>query len=379
MRIAIIHNLAEGGALRRLRELTPHLAGEVQEFTLSGSTVVTPNPTVTRFQEHAPRARRVLRPVLRYSDLLLLMKAWSRVIEQVQRWNPDLVFANPCRFVQAPPSLARLKTPVVYYCDEPRRATYDPEAVATTNSSTNSIYRPLRKKLADLDRRSVLSAQSVLTNSEHTAREILNAYGVRARVLRLGVSSAFVRPAHESSRRHLLSVGTLIPSKGHDLVIAAAAQSGLRLPVVLVAPRPSSTEESRLRRLAHHAGVELHVHVAVSDAELRTAYQEAFATLYLARMEPLGLASLESQACGTPVIVSDEGGLRETVRDGETGFVVPRSADGAARALSLLIRPDVRDRVTAALASQTVLRWEDTARHLNELLNLDLYRRGSEN
>ena len=39
--------------------------------------------------------------------------------------------------------------------------------------------------------------------------------------------------------------------------------------------------------------------------------------------EGLGLAALEAAACGLPVIVGDSGGAPETVRDGDTGFVVP--------------------------------------------------------
>ena len=39
--------------------------------------------------------------------------------------------------------------------------------------------------------------------------------------------------------------------------------------------------------------------------------------------EGLGLAAIEAAACGLPVVVGDSGGAPETVRDGETGFVVP--------------------------------------------------------
>ena len=47
--------------------------------------------------------------------------------------------------------------------------------------------------------------------------------------------------------------------------------------------------------------------------------------LRLAGLNPegLGLAALEAAACGLPVIVGDSGGAPETVRDGDTGFVVP--------------------------------------------------------
>ena len=54
--------------------------------------------------------------------------------------------------------------------------------------------------------------------------------------------------------------------------------------------------------------------------------------------EGLGLAALEAASCGLPVIVGDSGGAPETVRDGETGFVVPsRDHQQLAERLSWLL------------------------------------------
>jgi phosphatidylinositol alpha-1,6-mannosyltransferase len=55
--------------------------------------------------------------------------------------------------------------------------------------------------------------------------------------------------------------------------------------------------------------------------------------------EGLGLAALEAAACGLPVIVGDSGGAPETVREGETGYVVP-SGDHALLAERLMLLLD---------------------------------------
>jgi phosphatidylinositol alpha-1,6-mannosyltransferase len=59
--------------------------------------------------------------------------------------------------------------------------------------------------------------------------------------------------------------------------------------------------------------------------------------------EGLGLAALEAAACGLPVIVGDSGGAPETVRDGETGFVVPSNDHAllAERLILLLENPSL--------------------------------------
>jgi glycosyltransferase involved in cell wall biosynthesis len=96
--------------------------------------------------------------------------------------------------------------------------------------------------------------------------------------------------------------------------------------------------------------VELDIRTQISDDELRMLYQTAQATLYLAEGEPLGLASLEAQACGCPVVVADEGGLPETVVPGQTGFVVSRDPRAAGRALDALADQAARHAMARAAA-----------------------------
>ena len=124
-----------------------------------------------------------------------------------------------------------------------------------------------------------------------------------------------------------------------------------------------------MHAIARELGIDLSVKVGVPDLELRDLYREAVATMYLAVAEPLGLVSLEAQACGCPVIVSNEGGLPETLRQGITGWSVPRSPDAAAATLTELEDPGLRARMSeAAAAHGSSFGWDASVRELERLL-----------
>lgn len=392
MRIAVVHNLRSGGAARRLsgtlKALTAHPDLIIREFTLStaidlgyrpngaadeagspaGLARVEPASRVA-FKSAADTAARWLRPPMRYADLLRLRAAWRETATRVNNWRPDAVFASPCGISNAAPSaLQRIAAPILYYCDEPRRADYEPAARASTNAATRPLYGPLRAAMRHDDRAAIKAARLLATNSAYSAAGIRAAYNRHAEVVPPGIAGVFTPAARPVQVRHILSVGTLIPSKGHDLVVSAVGRAGVDLPVLVVAPRPNPTEERRLQDLAAKVGVRLQIKVAVSDSELAELYRSAFVTLYLARAEPLGLASLESQACGTPVIVADEGGLGGTVVDSVTGYRVRRQAEAVAERLAKLGRGALRDQLAEQCARTPPLRDADAAQTVLRLL-----------
>jgi glycosyltransferase involved in cell wall biosynthesis len=333
MRVAVVHNLRRGGALRRLEGQLAELDADVREFMLSTGVSVTDDPVVVRHEEAATRAPRLLRPPVRYVDLVRLERSWAAMAGPLADWRPDVVFANPCHaLLGAPPVLSRLGSSTVYYCDEARRVDYEDAARDSTNPATRALYGALRARERTLDRRGLAAATQVVTNSAYTADKIRRAYGRRAAVVPPGLADVF-SPGEAGARRHFLSVGTLIPSKGHDLAIESVARSRISLPVHIVAPRRDEAEMERLSELARQSSVAVTFAFGVSDIELRDAYRRAVVTLYLSREEPLGLVSLESQACGTPVVVADDGGLPSTILEGVTGWAVPRTAEAAGRRL----------------------------------------------
>jgi glycosyltransferase involved in cell wall biosynthesis len=132
--------------------------------------------------------------------------------------------------------------------------------------------------------------------------------------------SAFIR-----LRRHL-GHGTLVMCGSEDVV---ADLDDLRL------------LRSELEERATRAGIASSVRfMAFSREQIATAYRAADLVWYpTLDEEPLGLVPIEAMACGTPVIVTASGGMRETVRDG-CGLVVDRGDAEALATAALRVLTD---------------------------------------
>jgi glycosyltransferase involved in cell wall biosynthesis len=97
---------------------------------------------------------------------------------------------------------------------------------------------------------------------------------------------------------------------------------------------------ARLESTARNAGVEDHVHfLEFERVKIDEAYRSSDLIWYpTIDEEPLGLVPLEAMACGIPLVVSDSGGMKETVVHGETGLIVPkRDARALAEAACTLL------------------------------------------
>jgi glycosyltransferase involved in cell wall biosynthesis len=174
--------------------------------------------------------------------------------------------------------------------------------------------------------------------SESTAADLV-ARGVpreHVRVIYNGVDSTFYTPA-EGTRApvpHFAYLGRLKRYKGVDTVIRAFAQLAHRDAVLEIAGK--GDHEPALRRLA--ASLDLGERVRflgfVTEDEKLALLRRAWALALASPKEGWGITNLEAAACGTPVVASDSPGIRESVRDGETGLLVPHG-DVAAMAAAM--------------------------------------------
>jgi D-inositol-3-phosphate glycosyltransferase len=133
----------------------------------------------------------------------------------------------------------------------------------------------------------------------------------------------------------LLQLGRMVPRKGVDNVIRSLARleadHGIRARLLVVGgasrdPDPETTPElARLASIAESEGVREQVtFVGRRDrAELATYYNAADIFVSTPWYEPFGITPLEAMACGIPVVGSRVGGIKFSVRDGETGYLVP--------------------------------------------------------
>ena len=92
-----------------------------------------------------------------------------------------------------------------------------------------------------------------------------------------------------------------------------------------------------MRALAAQSGVNFELKLRIDDSELIDLLNRARVMLYAPRLEPFGLAPLEANACGLPVIAVAEGGVRETILDGINGLLVEHDPDSMGTAIERLL------------------------------------------
>jgi glycosyltransferase involved in cell wall biosynthesis len=183
------------------------------------------------------------------------------------------------------------------------------------------------------------SANRVLTNS-HFTREIhlLNAV-IDCKVVYYGVDIDAFKPDQQAHPSYVLSVASLDFFRGHQDVIEAIGKIPIEIrPMLVIATL--GTDATRIQTLKSQAlelGVDLSFTHGQTSQEMQKIYSGARLLISAPILEPLGMIVLEAMACGVPVIGVKEGGLRETILDGITGYLIERDPDIMAEAISTLL------------------------------------------
>jgi teichuronic acid biosynthesis glycosyltransferase TuaC len=181
------------------------------------------------------------------------------------------------------------------------------------------------------------------------------------RVHHTGVDLARFTPGDPAGRRRfgvqgplVVSLGALIPRKGHDIVIRAVASlPGVSLLIAGEGPQRAALEAEIVR-----LGVADRIRLlgAVPHDALPDLLAAADVMALASSSEGLANAWVEALACGTPIVITDAGGAGEVVRTPAAGRIVARESVAFARAIGeLLATPPPRDETRKAAANFT---WE---------------------
>jgi glycosyltransferase involved in cell wall biosynthesis len=167
----------------------------------------------------------------------------------------------------------------------------------------------------------------IVAISEDQATHASGLWGVPARVCHNGIDSRFYKSTGATHGDRYLFLARISSIKGPQLAVDLARK--LRFQLDLVGDDRITGEvdlAQRMRQLAKH---NIAYHGGVSRLRAVEFFSAAKALLHPAFpfREPFGLSVVEAQSCGTPVIVSDHGALREIVKHGETGFIVKTVAE----------------------------------------------------
>jgi glycosyltransferase involved in cell wall biosynthesis len=260
-------------------------------------------PATSFLQRVRPDARtfRALLPLYPYAMEALDLRGYDLVISSSSAWAhgviPDADAIHVC------------------YCHNPFRYAWN------AREATLAKYDPLRRAVLGFvfqrwRQWDWIAAQRVdfyAANSETTCRRVKRYFGREADVLYPPVETKRFAPGPVGSDYVVLS--ELMPHKRIDLAVEAFNELGLPLTVVGNGP-----DARRLRRIA---GPSVRFTGRVSDEEAAALLSSAKA-LVVTATEEFGIAAVEAQAAGRPVIALREGGVRETVVEGATGVFFER-------------------------------------------------------
>jgi len=373
MNIAVFHNLPSGGAKRALYGLIKYLrkmgcsvdvfvpsTAEERFLPLSevaNKLVVIP---VRRTLWGSTRSLLTGIPPVKFS-LIDLEKSHKEIAGRyINRGKYDVVLVEQDRYTFSPFILRYLDKPNVYYCQQPMGAVGAILQKAWEKLEHNPVKRWWRRYLnwymARIDKINAMSAGYIVTNSYFSRESILRTYGLNALVSYLGVDREVFNAYGTERERIAISVGAVGPRKGHDFIIRALSlvDKSLRPRLVVVGDQVWRGYAEYLRKLAQVGEVELDIRSLIDDRELVDLYNKAKVFVYAPYLEPFGLGPIEAMACGTPVIAVKEGGVRESIIDGYTGFLVERDEQQFAEAVQRLLENSKHWRVVSENCVNTV-------------------------
>lgn len=171
----------------------------------------------------------------------------------------------------------------------------------------------------------------------------------------------------------IVQAAMLRPEKGHAFMLQVVQALLPRFPGLLYVAAGEGVQLAALQEEARRLGLQEHVHFPGMLQPVAPLVRRADALVMPSLYEPLGMSQVEALALGVPVVVSNVGGLPETVRHGETGLVCPAPDAPSAlpawtEALARILSDSAGARAMARRGSEQVVAQFDPLRNVAALL-----------
>lgn len=260
------------------------------------------------------------------------------------------------------------------------------EALSQTHPLIAMVHHPLALEsgvtpedaaaLRESERKALSFTHAVIVNSRTTA-DALSDYGVpveRITVARPGTDPVSIVPRHHEGPLALLTVGSLVPRKGYDVLIEALAtliDLPWHLTIVGDARDPATAEQVRAAIEHHKLGPRTSLLGAVTAQRLAELYPLSELFVLPSRYEGFGMAYAEAIAHGLPVIGTTAGAIPETVPETAGVLVPPDDVPALTAALRHLIEsPRERAQLAegARIAAKNLPTWAESAKLFSDTI-----------
>ncbi|HQD27165.1 MAG TPA: glycosyltransferase family 4 protein [Methanoculleus thermophilus] len=268
-----------------------------------------------------------------------IYKKVERILDEI---HPDIVFPHvfPANYWGFLYKKHNPEIPCIWFCHEPSAFVHERKVIDGLPNPMRFLARSSNPLVKVIDTNLVSYVDYALVNSKYTAERYKKIYGVsETEVVYPGVDiSEFpTRPAEKED--YILCVSRLTKFKRIELVLDAISllkQKGISKKLVIVGDGEEKENLMEQSQKLDLTGTVTFTGKLNRDL-LISYYARAQCVVFPSVDEPFGIVPIEAQAAWTPVIATRSGGPKESVIDGETGFLVePNSADELAEKILYL-------------------------------------------
>jgi mannosylfructose-phosphate synthase len=239
---------------------------------------------------------------------------------------------------------------------------------------------------------SVVNGLSVTTPLQlEKMRELYHYDPPHVEVIPPGVNMRIYKPLEEGEKpvktklpaKYIFCISRIDANKGHDFLLKAFDMVRKQLDDIYLvigggSPIPKQRETdiiNNMHKIVAECGMRDRVHIIgyVPDELMKPYYQQAQLFVLPSLFEPFGMTALEAMACGTPVIASKFGGIRNVVTYGEEGILVnPKDMQEFADAMIRLLKDrDLAEKIghKGHLLMKENFAWMQIARRFTDFYN----------
>ena len=256
-----------------------------------------------------------LGPVLRTPPLKQIHASRRFARSHLEGYDFHVVIGNWALYA------ARRHHPNAYYCLTPTRSFYDRRAamLARLSPGNREIARMWTALHGRIERRAIRDVDRLLAISETVRARILQYYGRESEVIYPPVATSRYRFVELGDT--WLSVSRLYPEKRIDLLFDVFRQLPQERLILVGGYSAGDRARGYLERLDPPPNVTMLG--SVPEDRLVDLYGRCRGLVTAAAAEDFGITPVEAMAAGKCVLATDEGGYRETVVPGKTGFLLP--------------------------------------------------------
>lgn len=310
------------------------------------------------FYQFFPKKRKGKNRTVRiYKDTVELYKIdrlHKRIAREIDDKNYDLVFIHGSQYIEAPFILKYLSSYKIFYCHDPYyRIIYEKLLLEEVKEMgfVNRLYETLNRKFRKhLDKQNLRNADFLIANSYFAKALVNKVYGRDSEVIYPGVDVKFYTPQNTRKDIDIFFIGSYQKIDGYHLLEEALNKISQKI-----------TLQARMFEDGWISNKKV----------IKDFYNRSKIVVCLAYNEPFGSVPLEAMSMGIPVIAVNEGGYKETVLDGKTGFLIKRDSKELAEKIKFLLSSSKEYKFMSKFGTEYVASewtWDKSCKKLANLL-----------